>query len=92
MLQGEIDAHGEPSGAHDQTANLHREAIVGERVVVKHDSAEVADRFDQTAAGEGEGESPCSVSDAEVELGYQEGDEEGEEERVGGKGGEVAIE
>lgn len=91
MLQGQIHAHGEPSGAHDETADLHRESIVGEGIVVEHQAAGIADRFDETAAGEGEGEGPCLVFDAEVELGYQEDDEQGEKESVGGEGGEVAV-
>lgn len=91
MLQSQVYAHSEPSGAHDQTANLHREAVVGKRIMVEHKAAEIADCFDKTAAGEGEGEGPCLVSDAEVELGYQEDDEQGEEESVGGEGGEVAV-
>ena len=43
--------------------------------MVKYETADVADCFDETAAGEGEGEGPCFVSDAEVELGEQEGEE-----------------
>lgn len=91
VLQGQVDAHCEPGGAHDQTANLRREAIVGEGIAVEHEAAEVADCFDETAAAEGEGVRPRSVSDAEVELGDEEDDEEGEEEGVGGEGGEVAV-
>ena len=74
MLQGQVYSHGEPSGAHDQAANLHGEAIVGEGVVVKHEAADIADCFYKAAAGEGEGECPCFVSDAEVDLGDQEGE------------------
>ena len=59
--------------------------------MVEHEAADVADCFDETAAGEGEGEGPCSVSDAEVELGDEEDDEERKEEGVGGEGGVVAI-
>ena len=91
MLQSQIYAHGEPSGAHDQAANLHGETIVGEGVMVEHEAADIADCFDKTAAGEGESECPCFVSDAEVELGDQEGEEQGEEEGIGGEGREVAI-
>ena len=91
MLQGQIYAHGEPSRAHDQAANLHGETIVGEGVVVKHEAADIADCFYKTAAGDGEGECPCFVSDAEVELGDQEGEKQGKEEGVGGEGGKVAI-
>ena len=75
MFQGQIDAHGEPGGAHDQAANLHGETTVGEGVVVQHEAANIADCFYKTAAGEGEGERPCFVSGAEVELGDQEGEE-----------------
>lgn len=59
--------------------------------MVKHEAADVADRFDETAAGEGEGEGPCPVSDAEVDLGDEQDDEESEEEGVGWEGWEVAI-
>ena len=91
MLQGQIYAHGEPSGAHNQAANLHGETVVGEGVVVKHEAANISDCFYKTAAGEGEGECPCFVSDPEVELGDQEGEKQGKEEGVGGEGGIVAI-
>ena len=91
VLQGQIYAHGEPSGAHDQTADLHGETVVGEGVVVQHEAADVTDCFYKTAAGEREGECPRFVSDAEVELSDQEGEEKGEEEGVGGEGREVAI-
>ena len=91
VLQGQIHAHGEPGGAHDQAADLHGETVVGEGVVVQHEAADVSDCFYKTAAGEGEGECPGFVSDAEVELGDQEGEEKGEEEGVGGEGREVAI-
>lgn len=59
--------------------------------MVEHKAADVADCFDKTAAGEGEGEGPCFVSDAEVELGYQEDDEQGEKKSICGEGGEVAV-
>ena len=91
MLQSQINSHGQPSRAHNQTAYLHCEAIVGKRVMVQHEAADVADCFHETAAGESEGESPCSVSDAEVELGDEEDDEESEEEDVGGEGREVTV-
>ena len=42
---------------------------------MKHDAANIADCFYKTAAGEGEGECPCFVFAAEVELGDQEGEE-----------------
>lgn len=58
---------------------------------MQHKAADIADCFHETAAGEGEGESPCFVFDAEVELGDEEDDEESEEEGVGGEGGEVAV-
>lgn len=59
--------------------------------MVQHEAADVADCFHETAARKSEGESPCSVSDAEVELGDEEDDEESEEEDVGGEGREVAV-
>ena len=40
--------------------------------MVEYDAADVPDCFDKTAAGEGEGEGPGFVSDAEVELGDEE--------------------
>ena len=59
--------------------------------MVQHEAANVADCFHETAAGESEGESPCSVFDAEVDLGDEEDDEESEEEDVGGQGKGAAI-
>ena len=50
--------------------------------MVQHETADVAECFDKTAATESERESPCSVSDTEVELGDEEDDEEREEESV----------
>ena len=58
---------------------------------MKHETADVAERFDETAATESEGESPSSVSDTEVELGDEEDDEEGEKESVCWQGGEIAV-
>ncbi len=59
--------------------------------MVKYEAADVANCFDETAAGEGEGKRPHSVSDAEVELGDEQDDEESKEECVGREGREVAI-
>ena len=59
--------------------------------MVKYEAPDVADCFDETAAGESEGKRPRSVSDAEVELGDEEDDEESKEECVGREGREVAI-
>ena len=59
--------------------------------MVKHETADVAECFDKTAATESEGESPCSVSDTEVKLGDEEDDEEREKESVCWQGGEIAV-
>ena len=91
MLQSQVDTHGKPCGAHDQTANLHREAIVRKRIVMKHETADVAECFDETAATESEGESPCFVCDTLIELGGEENDEEGKKEGVCWQGGEIAV-
>ena len=59
--------------------------------MVKDQTADVAECFDETAATESEGESPCSVSDTEAELGDEEDDEEREKESVCWQGGEIAV-
>ena len=59
--------------------------------MVKNEAPDVADCFDETAAGESERECPCFVFDAEIELGDEEDDEESEEEGVGGEGGKVTV-
>ena len=59
--------------------------------MVKHETADVAEYFDETAATEGEGESPCSVSDTEAELGDEEDNKEREKESVCWQGREIAV-
>ena len=59
--------------------------------MVQHETADVAECFDKTAAAESEGERPCSVSDTEGELGNEEEDEEREKESVCWQGGKIAV-
>ena len=82
VFQGEVDARGEEGGRDDQAGDLDVEAVAVKRVVVQHDTPDVADRFAETAKAQRDHVGPRAPSYARDEVEYQADGEEDEEEIV----------
>ena len=91
VFQHEIDTRRDEGRGQDQTAYLDLEALDRVRIMIHDDAANVADRLEERADGEGDPEGPCFVADALDQLDYTAKPKEGAEEGVGAEIGRVAV-
>jgi len=91
MLQDQIDTGSQEGRREDQQYNLKLETQLIVRVVVHHDTANVATAFSSAAETDTDHVGPCFIADTEADLDEAAEAEEGGEEGVPAQRWVVAV-
>lgn len=89
--EAEVDSCGEEDGGDCYADELHHERLLDEGIEMHLHSTNVADYFEDEAAGHGDCEANCSVVASEDELEEKEEAENGGNESVSGEGGVICV-
>jgi hypothetical protein len=89
--EGDIDGGSIEDGSDRETDNLNHESVERERVVVHHDTTNIANNLRDTTQKHTSHETPALPSNAEIDVHKADERKESDEDNVGGERGSITV-